>query len=131
MLVKYDKERTMNELRIRIPGALDSVLQLELFNVCDDFLQGTNIWREAISFRPVYPSKVGDTVMIETEDTGIIYQLMGVSDQNRFARAPVGDQLLEADRESIPGITCQQPQILRLAHDHACELRPIGRIQAS
>jgi hypothetical protein len=41
-------ERLMDVLRVRIPGATDAALKLELRQVADDFCQETNVWREEI-----------------------------------------------------------------------------------
>ncbi len=42
--------RLMDNLRIRLPGAVDGALKLELFNTLDDFLKRTNIWKETFDF---------------------------------------------------------------------------------
>lgn len=41
-------DRLMNNLRIRVPGATDAALKLELFNVIDEFCSDTNVWKEVI-----------------------------------------------------------------------------------
>lgn len=38
-------DRIMQSLRVHTPGATDEMLQLELFNVIDEFLRSTNAWR--------------------------------------------------------------------------------------
>lgn len=43
-----DLNRLFDSAKIRLPGALDSVLKLELFSVMNDFFQSTNIWYEDI-----------------------------------------------------------------------------------
>lgn len=50
-MASLDLTRLMNNVRLRVPGALDSAIQLELFNVLDEFLRETNVWQEAINFR--------------------------------------------------------------------------------
>jgi hypothetical protein len=45
--------RILDSARVRLPGALDGAMQLELFNVLKEFTQRTNIWREEISFSAV------------------------------------------------------------------------------
>src|SRR6478736_5341851 len=37
-------DRIMDQLRLKLPGALDGVTQLELWNTVDDFLTRTNVW---------------------------------------------------------------------------------------
>jgi hypothetical protein len=78
MLARLDLERLMKNIRIRMPGVLDDVILLELYNTFDSFLQGTNIWKENITFTAQYGAAVGDTVIIEPEVAGQIYQLLGV-----------------------------------------------------
>jgi len=43
-----DIDRLMNNARTRLPGAIDTGMQLELFNVMDDFFKGSNVWNEDI-----------------------------------------------------------------------------------
>jgi hypothetical protein len=38
----------MNNARVHVPGAIDSNLQIELFNVLNDFFQNSNIWQTNI-----------------------------------------------------------------------------------
>ena len=38
-------DRLMQTLRVHVPGATDGVIQLELFNVMDEFFRRTNAWR--------------------------------------------------------------------------------------
>lgn len=39
-------DRIMQTLRVHIPGAPDPTLELELFNVMDEFLRRTNAWKQ-------------------------------------------------------------------------------------
>jgi hypothetical protein len=48
MAAGQDILRFMNEARIRLPGATDDAMQLELFAVMDDFFKGSNVWQEDI-----------------------------------------------------------------------------------
>jgi hypothetical protein len=43
-----DIDRLMNNARSRLSGAIDSQLQLELFNVMDEFFKKSNVWNEDI-----------------------------------------------------------------------------------
>src|SRR6478736_888743 len=43
-------DRLFANSRIHLPGALDSALKLELFNVLDDFLQRSLFWQEDIDY---------------------------------------------------------------------------------
>lgn len=48
-ITNADLDRLMDDIRIRLPGALDNAIRFELFNVMDEFLKGSRIWRENIS----------------------------------------------------------------------------------
>lgn len=43
-------DRLMTDARVRLVGALDSAIQLELFNTLDEFCKETRAWKEEISF---------------------------------------------------------------------------------
>jgi len=43
-----DISRLMNNARVRLAGATDGLLQVELFNVMDEFFKGSNVWNEDI-----------------------------------------------------------------------------------
>lgn len=60
--------RLMNSARVRLVGATDEALQLELFNVMDDFFKGSNVWCEDI-----------DIQIPGLDPAGTIYQLTPVS----------------------------------------------------
>ena len=59
-MASLDLTRLMTNCRVHLPGALDTALQLELFNVLDDFFQSTNIWQEDITFQVT----AGDTAYL-------------------------------------------------------------------
>jgi hypothetical protein len=44
----HDLDRFMNNVRVRLPGALDDAINLEMFNVLDEFCKTTNAWQELI-----------------------------------------------------------------------------------
>lgn len=84
-----DVNRLMDNARIRLPGALDAALQLELFSVLNEFFQVSNIWYEDVQFQvnpttvnylndpnaytyPIYPT------------AGTITRLIGVVDANGY-----------------------------------------------
>ena len=70
--MNYDLSRLMDNLRIRLPGALDTVLKLELFSALNDFFQNSNCWYEDVDFQvtagvtayTVTPSSVAATVRL-------------------------------------------------------------------
>lgn len=49
-MANADMNRLMDSARIKLPGALDAAIQIELFAVLHEFFQETNIWYEDIQF---------------------------------------------------------------------------------
>lgn len=45
--------RLMQNIRIQVPGALDDVMQLEMFNVALDFCDQTDVWRQDLPIKVV------------------------------------------------------------------------------
>jgi hypothetical protein len=102
-MANADMKRLMDHAKIRLPGSLDSALQMELFSVLNEFFQTSNIWYEDVAF-PVTPT--ADTYLQNPDaftyeiipDQGAITRLMGVVDsQGRLQAAsmPVlGDLIL-------------------------------------
>ncbi len=56
-MANADFNRLMDQLRIRLPGALDGTIQLELFSVMKEFFQKSNCWTENIQMRVVTTRK--------------------------------------------------------------------------
>lgn len=84
--------RLMDNARVNLPGALDSVIQLELFNTLNEFFQDSNIWYEDIQFEAVATSAdpVQDPAAYTytiTPTMGVIVRLIGVGDSNNFPQA--------------------------------------------
>jgi len=50
-----DMNRLIDNARIRLPGAVDTSILIELFSVLDEFFKSSNIWQEEISLE-VQPS---------------------------------------------------------------------------
>lgn len=86
-----DMNRLMDHARIRLPGALDAAIQMELFSVLNEFFQVSNIWYEDIQFA-VQPT--ADSYLENPEaytydvvpDQGTITRLMGVVNSQGFAQ---------------------------------------------
>ena len=73
--------RLMDSLRIRLPGAVDSNIQNELFAALDEFLQKSNIWTEDVEFSV----QAGvTTYTILPSGVATINRLMGVVDANQL-----------------------------------------------
>jgi hypothetical protein len=82
--MSYDTERLIKNARTALPGAVDSVILLELFNVLNEFFQDTNIWQEDIAFT-VLGSETSDTVFyIEPESVSSVVRLMSLKDSVGF-----------------------------------------------
>jgi len=70
-----DITRLMNNARIKLPGALDSTIQLEMFGALDDFFGTSNIWTEDIDFAVTTSTDIYN--LVPAED-GIINRLMSL-----------------------------------------------------
>ncbi len=78
MAVGQDVTRLFNNARTRLNGALDDVLQYELFNVMDDFLKGSNAWLEDIDVPIPGMDPVGTIYDVVPDTPSVINQLMWV-----------------------------------------------------
>ena len=74
-----DTDRLMKNARIHLPGALDTVLQLELFNVVDEFLQDSNVWQEAIEFTVTATDDTSTIYYIEPQSVSAIVRLISLT----------------------------------------------------
>jgi hypothetical protein len=105
--------RMMDNLRIRLPGALDSAIRLELFNTVQEFLGETSIWKEEIEF-----TTVEDQVEYLLISTGVsrIENLIGVVNSTD---TPIGAAMdepgtLVLDTEPISGETLTATVVLNV-----------------
>jgi hypothetical protein len=99
-----DIDRLMDNARVNLPGALDGAIQLEIFNILNDFFQKTNLWTQDISF-PVTTANTRGTTITVTPTTGLINRLMYVLNASMDARAmsmPIPGSLLFVD---VPNTT--------------------------
>lgn len=71
-----DIERLMNTARVRLPGATDAPMQLELFTVMDDFFKGSNLWQEDIDFTVAGSAPAGTIYYLTPTGPCIIDKLM-------------------------------------------------------
>lgn len=94
-MASLDLNRIMDNLRVRLPGAVDDVIRLELFNVLNEFCRGSNIWRETIDV----PISAGVTVYdLTPSGNSKIVRLINVLDGNDFpvtAAIDITDYTLE------------------------------------
>lgn len=92
----YDAARLMNNLRIALPGALDGAIQLEVFNLFNEFFQETNLWQEKLEFTITPANAIGSKIPL-TPNAGSINRLMWVFDANNVQRnmaMPIPGELL-------------------------------------
>lgn len=80
-----DINRLMDNAAANLPGALSGAIQLEFFNVFNDFLQKSNLWTEDITF-PVAATNVRGSTVDITPSEGIINRLMYVLDADGCQR---------------------------------------------
>lgn len=70
-------DQFMNQARIKCTGASDSGIKAEFYDVCKEFLEDSNAWREDIEFQAV--SAQQDYLLVPKYD-GQIIRLIGVWD---------------------------------------------------
>ena len=69
--------RIMANARIKLTGAVDAAIKVELFNVVDDFCRETDIWQETIPFVTV--ANTPDLVYDLVPTLGTIIRLVGLN----------------------------------------------------
>lgn len=84
-MASLEVNRLMDNLRIQLPGAIDDVLRLEVFNTLNDFFQDTNIWFEDIDFDVVANQQVYE--LISSGPSAIVRLLAVVDDAERYITA--------------------------------------------
>jgi hypothetical protein len=82
--MSYATDRLIKNARTSLPGSLDYVIQLELFNVLDDFLRNTSIWTEDVSLPVTAADPAGTIYYIEPESVSTIVRLMGMKNSQGF-----------------------------------------------
>lgn len=102
MAVGQDVLRFMNEARVRLPGATDDAIQLELFAVMDDFFRGSNVWQEDIDVTIPANDPAGTSYDLVPSSPSTVDKLMWVF------QAPTTPNLLRGPTVtaamSIPGL---------------------------
>jgi hypothetical protein len=71
-------DRLMTSVRTRLPGALDTAIQNELFIVVDEFLKGSTVWRQMMLV-PVQAGTVQYDLALD-DQPALMDQLIGVWD---------------------------------------------------
>jgi hypothetical protein len=77
--------KLMGEAAVSLSGASDAELRVQLFNVLEEFFDGSNCWREAVSF-VVIPNTLDYQLFVMS---GRILRLWGVYDQNNVGQPAV------------------------------------------
>lgn len=72
--------RILNNARVHLPGVLDNAMKYEFFNVLDEFLKTTGLWKEEVTFA-VTTTKV-EYVLVPT--AGTIVRLIGVQNSDEI-----------------------------------------------
>lgn len=89
--MSYATDRLIKNARNALPGSLDGVILLELFNVLDQFFRESGIWTEIIPFS-VYPNDPAGTVYyIEPESVSTIVRLISVANLDNIWQRAVMD----------------------------------------
>lgn len=88
-------DRIMAEARLRLPGAIDDVMKVELFSILDEFLRRTHIWQEDISVGVTTDNKMYE--LSSNEWVAAINELIRVNNKDAIsisASMPVAGELL-------------------------------------
>lgn len=78
-MASSDISRLISNLRMHLPGAVDGVIKLEIYNTMNEFFQDSNVWRESIEI-PVYAG-VTNYDLTSTGPSTIV-RLMSVIDEH-------------------------------------------------
>lgn len=96
-----DIDRFMKTARVRIPGATDDALQLELFAVMDEFFKGSNVWQEDIDVAIAANGAAGTTYFLVPSSPSTIDKLLWVFQVPTDTNTLRGPQISAA--MSVPG----------------------------
>lgn len=73
-MANADAERMMRLARARLPGALDELIQAELYNVADEFFKQSSAWQQDIDFT----TAAADDDYVLAPSTGNLVRLVQV-----------------------------------------------------
>lgn len=80
MATTADLTRIMMNCRVRLPGAIDSAIRVELYNVMNEFFQETNLWQDDITVT----TQAGKLVYyIQPNSYGVIDKLVAMQDAQK------------------------------------------------
>jgi hypothetical protein len=92
-MANADMNRLMDNARVKLPGALDATIQLELFSTLNEFFQSSDIWYEDIAFDVTATSASylenpdAYTYQLLVQENGVINRLASVWDTGGFPKA--------------------------------------------
>jgi hypothetical protein len=91
----------MNSARVRLPGATDEAMQLELFSALDEFFKGSNVWQEDIDVSIPANDPANTIYEVVPDGPALIDKLMWVYQVPSEPNIARGPQVYAA--MSIPG----------------------------
>ena len=86
--MNVELSRLMDNARVRLPGAIDTAIQLELFAVLNEFFQDSNCWYEDISLN-VTPNVTSYSIV--PSSTAAPVRLIGVANSSNQMQMAVFD----------------------------------------
>lgn len=91
--------RLMDLLRVRLVGARDEILKMELFAAIDEFFRHTNMWKEEIEFSVGPYASVYE---IESDETAALVRLLSVTNGDDIPVAGTMEILGQVDIGTPP-----------------------------
>jgi hypothetical protein len=104
MAIHADWTRLMKTLTVRLPGALEDVIKLELFSIADEFLRVSQLWTEEIivvttedeTFYEIEAeattSKINRLINVKNADERLISATMAVIGELVLTNEPPADE---------------------------------------
>lgn len=98
------RDRILNNLRVRLPGAIDSAIKLEVFNTLDELCREARLWQETIPLSVTAANIAAEKTEYEIDPSdGVI---IGLMDLRNAADQPVRGSMSTPgvlEFEEIPG----------------------------
>lgn len=93
MAVGPDVARFMNVARVRLPGATDDAMQLELFAVMDEFFKGSNVWQEDVNITIPANDPAGTIYYVTPTGPSLVDKLLWVYQVSTSTAISRGSQI--------------------------------------
>lgn len=86
-MASADMNRLMDQARLRLPGALDGMIQMELFSALNEFFKKSNCWYEDVEFAvqptsETYQQAPDDYTYVVVPSAGTPVRVFGVWDSS-------------------------------------------------